>query len=253
MFSKLFKLEWESGDASGLCQMITATLQDYWRDIEEWLPEYFFSKFVKECMTVVISQYCMCLRRYPPGSLTFTGELTAARRMFEDMETLGNFFTVNMDKLRKGGIRPNPNDPSGQQALAYELNPISQLARIISATHISGAEEEVNSLYDRWGADGLQLVQCAISSNPSMDKNDKADNLEVAEKMFNKKKYSADQQCDLYRTVVGSLIGGGTDKSKKMTTGWMATTSGRSSKEESVSALSISKWRTFAGKNKEKK
>ena len=205
MFSKLFKKEWESGEVSGLCQMIIATLQDYWKDIEQWLPEYFSAKFIKECLTASVAQYCMSLRKYPPGTFQFTGELSAARRIFEDMDVFSVFFGSHIDMMKKGGLKLAANDPTGQIALSAELAPMTQLARIISATHFSGAEEEALALFDRWGADGLQLTQCAASCNPNMDKAERNESVEVADRLFMRKKYnSPNQSCDIYRLSDGS-------------------------------------------------
>lgn len=242
-FSKLFKGEWESGDAA-VSSIVVATLLDYWTDISEWLPEYFFAKFVHECLFVTVQQYVMCLRRYPPGSLQFVGELSAAKRIFDDMEIFFKFFSEHIDVLHRGGLRSGSGgDLDPLSPLTEALSPMSQLARVISATHFSGAQEEATALFERWGSDGLQLVQCAISSNPGMDKLEKAENLEAAERAFNKQRYTTEQQCDIYRTVEGSLTNpsdpSSASKFKRIATSTTA--------KEQVSKLSGWKFRTTSG------
>jgi hypothetical protein len=248
-FSKLFKSEWESGEEA-ICPTITATLQDYFNDIKEWLQSYFYSRFVYECLTAAVTQYVMCLRRYHPGTLLFSGELSAAKRIFDDMEEMMRAFSEHIEVLEAGGLRIREGQDA-EAALAACLAPMAQLARIISATHFSGATEEAISLFDRWGPDALQLVQCALSCNPSMDKTERAENLDAAEKLFNKKKYSDSQKCDVYRTVEGSLTGvsaGSTGVDGAVRS--LRRTASTSAKDQ-VSKLSG--WKFRSGKGKEKK
>lgn len=240
-YSKLFTREWESGEEA-LCPIIVATMQDYFADIKEWLQSYFYSRFVLECLNASVTQYVMCLRRYPPGTLQFSGELSAAKRIFDDMEEMHRAFTDHIDTLKAGGLKINSSDGDAETAVAECLAPMSQIARIISATHFSGAAEEASSIFERWGFDALQLVQCAISSNPSMDKAERAENLEAAEKLFNKKKYTEQQQCDVYRTVEGSLVGSVASASSGVSKTFGRTASERT--KDQVSKLSGWKFRT---------
>ena len=55
VFSRLFTPEWESGTA--IAAAIPATIMDYSRDIEVWLPQYFFSKFLKIHKSVYFSSW----------------------------------------------------------------------------------------------------------------------------------------------------------------------------------------------------
>lgn len=245
-FSKLFKKEWESGEEA-ICPTIAATLQDYFADIQGWLQSYFFSRFVYECLNAAVTQYVMCLRRYPPGSLQFTGELSAAKRIFDDMEEMTKIFYDNIETLQAGGLKLKHGDGDAEAALAECLAPMSQLARIISATHFSGATTEATALFERWGVDALQLIQCALNSNPSMDKNERLENLEAAERLFNQKKYSEQQQCDVYRTVRGSLMSSGVPVAVSAVT---MKSLGRSASEKTKDSVSkLSGWK-FRGKKK---
>lgn len=244
-FSKIFRSEWESGEEK-FCPTITATLQDYFQDIKEWLQDYFYSRFVYECLNATVTQYVMCLRKYPPGTLQFSGELSAAKRIFDDMDEIMRMFGEHMSTLKAGGLKRKPEHENDEAAVAECLSPMAQLARIISATHFSGAADEAVSLFDRWGSDALQLVQCALSCNPSMDKNEKAENLDAAEKLFSKKRYTEQQQCDVYRSVEGSLNSGSTASGSK----GMARTASEKTKDH-VSKLSG--WKFRSGKSKDKK
>ena len=243
-FSKLFRSEWETGEEA-VCQIITATLQDYFADIEEWIQSYFYSRFVYECLNAIVTQYVMCLRKYPPGSLQFTGELSAAKKIFDDMEEIMRLFGDHIDTLKAGGMKIAEGEDE-EASFSECLKPMSQIARIISATHFSGATDEAVLLFDRWGRDGLQLVQCALSCNPSMDKVEKDENLEAAEKLYNQKRYNDNQQCDVYRSVEGSMIGGTTEGPVRS----FRRTASANAKEQ-VSKLSG--WNFRGKKNKEKK
>lgn len=54
----------------------------------------------------------------------------------------------------------------------------------LSATHISGAAEDVKRLCSLWGKDGLKLVYSCISSNPSFDKIEKQDCTDIATRIY---------------------------------------------------------------------
>lgn len=54
----------------------------------------------------------------------------------------------------------------------------------VSATHISGAMDDVRSLCVQWRRDGLKLVHAAISSNPSLDKAERQECVDMATKAY---------------------------------------------------------------------
>lgn len=45
MVSQLYGPEWENGHE--YAAIIVATVDDYFNDIKKWLPDFFYSKFVK--------------------------------------------------------------------------------------------------------------------------------------------------------------------------------------------------------------
>jgi hypothetical protein len=173
VFTRLYSKEWESGDA--FFSIISATLTDYFNDVQSWLPEKYYSKFTCECLSYVVSQYCMAIRRLAVGSFQFNSELLTARRMIENMETLTEFFMPLESVLQLGGM---------QGTVEGELVYLRHLALIASCTHISGAEPDAKALFGKWGKDGLKIVNCLINSNPTMSKSEKQENIEFASKMF---------------------------------------------------------------------
>jgi len=182
VFHKLFTPEWEQGEGNSICGTLSATIQDYFRDIEEWLPEFFYCRLTVETLKSTVYQYCMSLRRIAVGAFQFNNELTAARHVMADMDTLRQCFIVYAECLARGGLETAESSP--EVALDEQLEPLSQLARVVSATHISGAADDVKALCCRWGRDALKLVNCAISCNPSLDRAERQECIESSAKMY---------------------------------------------------------------------
>jgi hypothetical protein len=198
VFNHLFSVAWESTRDKGesVCGILTATFKDYFIDIGEWLPPYFFHKFIRDALTNTVLQYTMGLRKVAVNSFQFNSELAAARNLISDMEILHEFFVGHLELLAKAGLGTTNvnNSLAGREtddaselaakALEDELLPIMNLARLVSATHISGAIADAKALCIRWGREGLRLVLCCISANPSMDKAEKQENSDIAQKTF---------------------------------------------------------------------
>lgn len=127
VFSVLFTPDWESNspNVGDICGTIVATLQDYFRDVEEWIPEYFYCKLCLGCLRGVIYQYCMTLKTITTKNVTFqfSNELSAARHIMTDLETLAHFFVSYETQLMNGGM---------SLTLDQELEPIARLARVVS-------------------------------------------------------------------------------------------------------------------------
>jgi hypothetical protein len=198
----LFVFEWETGFSESLCSVLVATLQDYFQDIQTWLLQYFYCKLVREVLHNVTGMYIMSLRRLnAPTAFHFNSEIMAARKIISDMETIQDFFESHAETLHKAGLKAKVEGHSG---IAEELEPIECFARVVSATHISGAERDVRVLFDRYGADGLKVVQSAINSNPSLSKAERTDCIDKAGKMFDRggAKYAANLS-EVYKTTSG--------------------------------------------------
>jgi hypothetical protein len=215
VFSRLFSLEWETTFGESLSSVMIATLQDYLQDIRVWLPDYFYSKFMKEMLHRMTGCYVMSLRRHTtPNTFHFNSEIMAARKMILDLETFQNFFDSYADSLRRGGLKPKKK---GSSAVSEELEPIASLARIVSATHISGTKSDVTELFEKFGADGLKLVIAALNCNPSLNRSIRLESIDLATKMFEKgglkgQKYDGTLS-DLYKgvtdlTTEGNINGG---------------------------------------------
>lgn len=132
VFSVLFTPEWESNSSTigDICGTIVATLQDYFRDVEEWIPEYFYCKLCLGCLRGVIYQYCMTLKTVTTKNITFqfSNELSAARHIMTDLEALAHFFVNYESQLMNGGM---------SLTLDQELEPIARLARVVSLLFLS--------------------------------------------------------------------------------------------------------------------
>lgn len=152
-------------------------MQDYFRDIEEWIPNYFFSKLCVATLRTLVYQYCMSLKTLAsknPG-FQFGNELTAARHIMTDLGTLTTFFVTYETSLLDGGMG---------LTLDQELEPLARLARVISATHISGATDDVKMLCTLWGRDAYKLIISCINSIRSFDKIEKQECYDYTTKIY---------------------------------------------------------------------
>jgi Exocyst complex component Sec6 len=183
VYSQLFVLDWENGFGTTLSSIMVATLQDYFQDVQVWLPDYFYSKFVKETFHRAVAAYVMSLRRRAcvGGTFHFNSEVLAARKIIVDMEVMQEFFEGYADVLRRGGLKPKTPNSS---AVLEVFEPITNLAKIVNCSHISTVKPAVLALYELYGADGLKLVHAAFSSNPNIPKGNRTESIDTATKMF---------------------------------------------------------------------
>ena len=197
---KLFGPEWEAGEC--LNAVICVTLQDYFKDLSEWLPRYFFSKFIREFLPELVITYVKGIIRLIPSNFSismlsstssssstsiiyqFNSELVVARRIIDDVEALKAFFAQYAQYLTEGASRRGGGD--FESICLAGLSPMVQLAKVISATHISGAENEVKILFEKMGAIGLKVVTAALVCNPSLNRQEKEESVAVANKIFSK-------------------------------------------------------------------
>jgi hypothetical protein len=171
VFNNLFNAEWESNwETHPLASMITATVNDYQEDISAWLSEQFFNEFCDSVLSTAVSHYLMSLRKQATDTYKFRSEMTAANGILEDKKQLLAFFST------LEGINPD--------VLEEELEYVEALARIISSTHITGAEADVKALYKKYHGDGLKLVIAAEQCNPSRNKQETLEGIELAIKIY---------------------------------------------------------------------
>lgn len=179
VFSKIFTPEWE-GSGSEFVSILTATLEDYLNDIRIWLPSYFFLKFIQDLFCMVVGFYIMSIRKLANGSFHFISEIIATARVIEDKDNLLTYF----EKYENIFIKSKATSNETINSLTLELTALNNVAVILSSTHISSIEMEVKALFEKYNGDGLKLVKALISSNPSLAKVDKQQNIDKVTKMF---------------------------------------------------------------------
>lgn len=143
----------------------------------------------------------MALRRRINGTFTFSSEILAANRIINDKTTIEGFFELYSDTLRKGGLKGGKRGAATKAAasmsnmalttfslLTDEMEPLINLARVVSSRNPSSKDNEGNrdakALFERWGVDGLRVVQAAIMANPSVSKPEKTLNVDGAKRLF---------------------------------------------------------------------
>jgi hypothetical protein len=217
VFSKLFYEHWEGG-TNQLCEVLVATLDDYFNDVKEWLPEFFFNKFVKDIFLQVILIYIMGIRKHAivitSGSNhntinfphIFNSEMNAASRISNDYEIIKKFFGEYQQELHQGGLHD----------MNEELEPLKQLAyiTIVSKLNSAGVEDNVKKVFSRYGKEGLSIVVAAICCNPSMNKNEKIHNIKLANDLFVKKETEYPILGDIFQGISSLAMDTGVDIAK---------------------------------------
>lgn len=208
VFGCLFTVDWENDvDNHPLSSMVCATLNDYMSDIEQWLGGSYCERFIEDVLVQVVVAYIMSIRKQAHDTYQFKSEFVAARGMIVDSEQFKTFFhklLSDREKTKAEMMEDSGQDEDGEyndmgyeSSSSYQANvvrianlvkgsiePITQLARVVSATHITGAEDDVKHLYGRYHGDGLKAVIAAIQCNPSMNTQEKRENMETAIKIF---------------------------------------------------------------------
>jgi len=69
-FEALFTQDWESGEP--VCEAISSTLYECFRDLEEWLPEFFFSRVAYNSLAYAVDFYVSALIRNCSAASTVT-------------------------------------------------------------------------------------------------------------------------------------------------------------------------------------
>ena len=122
VLSLLYGVEWEAGQLMA-GQVISATLEDYFQDVRQWLPEYFYNKFVREMLNTIVLSYVMTIRRQnsegrPPSQ--FGNQRDAAKQIRADKEAIAAFFSTQIDILMRGGLRGDRETVISQEMLLMD-------------------------------------------------------------------------------------------------------------------------------------
>ena len=125
----------------------------------------------------------------------FKSEMNAASRISNDFEHLKEFFGKFEETLQAGGL---------QGSYLLEMEPLKQLAHItiLSRLNGSGVEEIVKMLFSKYGREGLSIVIAAMGCNPSLNKQEKIENIKQAGALFNKKEKDYPKFSDVWKGVV---------------------------------------------------
>jgi len=173
----LFTKKWQSGNER-LGAVTVTTLDDYYQDVVKWLPPYFFAKFCKEMLSLVVTSFASALakrqkekdlERHMPGSSSFiftTDNLTVAKTLMADQQELEKFFNKYIDYTRGIDVQE-------------ELNLLTCLVQIIASQHTSSIRDQVQTVFKIWetareGDDqGLKIVQTALSARQNQSKDER--------------------------------------------------------------------------------
>ena len=122
-FSKLFSPAWESETTDNMVNVMVATLSDYFKDLKDWLSDYFFCKFVKEALDIAVRHYVMAVRRKANNTFVFVSPAKAAQRVRAEKLVIHEFFSEHLELLAKGGLKLDKSAVDGALATGARSPP----------------------------------------------------------------------------------------------------------------------------------
>lgn len=90
---ELFTPEWEDS-VDVMMQRVTMTFQDYYNDLSVWLPPFYFSKLVRDCLEKIICLYLFTLfkrGRKDEKKKPFRDPLVVAQKIRNDRQVGSGF------------------------------------------------------------------------------------------------------------------------------------------------------------------
>ena len=159
VLSKVFSIQWEEGE--DFARVTTKTLRDYFGDLKKWLPDYFFSKLVRECYQQTVSAYVEAIasKRVKP----FRSKAVASQQMIKDKFAFHDLFIREYkDKLLAAGMRKD-----GEVEAPLDL--LGALSKIILASLPAEVETELAQVQLHLGSKGAACVS-HITALKKLDK-----------------------------------------------------------------------------------
>lgn len=206
VFSKIFTPEWEfSQPGDSFMKILSATYEDYLSDLSQWLGLNHYTKLMYSLLVQTVGRYLMTLRKRSNGAFTFTNEINAANKVLVDRTVLIDFFKNYLKDLERGGMRPEtyvsklpeedgqkavPNAATTESALYVTLEPMVSLTVVITVRQFSVGENDMKSLFKKFGIDGLRLVQACCFCNPVINRMDRQLFSDQAKKLFEDGNYN---------------------------------------------------------------
>ena len=232
-FALLFTPDWEQGQA--ICEAIPATLYECFKDLEEWLPEFFFARVAYSSLTLTVEFYVNSLLKNLGGNVSISSldESGGANNSKDANAMLGQLSTQakNLANAAGGGNGGNTiikfknelivanqiNQDTNclleffgsyqellkrggmSKELLLEVQPLENLMGIVRAPHFSSAKKDASLLFSRFGLDGLKVVLALVIANPSLSKTEKADFERAVKALF----YNSGSNSKNYSKVQG--------------------------------------------------
>ncbi len=159
----VFTNQWEEGD--DLISVTVKTLRDYFGDLATWLPEYFFSKLVRECYEQTIKTYVeAAFKKRKP----FSDAARASQTLVNDRICLEELFADEYrGRLKAAGLR-------GENQIEDQLGLLTSMSKILMAPGPSDVESDIKRVLEEFGQQGSDAVMC-LAGMRKMDKDETRD------------------------------------------------------------------------------
>ncbi|GMH80300.1 hypothetical protein TrST_g6384 [Triparma strigata] len=146
---QVFTPAWEEGTEQ-FAQITTRTLRDWFSDLSVWLPDYFFSKLVRECFDQTLSAYVeTCLgKKVKP----FQNSARASQQVINDRFAFAEFFLTDFSaQLAASGMRkPGEVDQS--------LDVMTHMSKLIMAPAPTDVEPDIKAMLLHFGSVGEKVI-----------------------------------------------------------------------------------------------
>jgi hypothetical protein len=147
ILQQVFTSKWEEGEE--LVGVACKTLRDWFGDLSMWLPDYFFSKLVRECYEQTVKCYIAAVFKRKKA---FAEPARAAQHIVNDRTNMAELFGGEYyDKLFAAGIREDG-------AVDKQLAVLTNTSRVLLAPYVYDCKSEIKELLIEFGAQGKDAV-----------------------------------------------------------------------------------------------
>jgi len=146
---QVFSPQWEDGSEQ-YAQIATKTLRDWFNDLSMWLPEYFFTKLVRECYEQTVVSYIETAmgKKVKP----FQSSARASQQVINDRFTFAEFFVNDFEStLVASGMRK-----PGEVEESLEI--LTHISKLITAPMPTDVEDDIKWMLRHFGSSGERAI-----------------------------------------------------------------------------------------------
>ncbi|KAG5178787.1 exocyst complex component Sec6-domain-containing protein [Tribonema minus] len=187
--SNLFTPEWEDGSLEGV-KSVVETHGDFFRDLELWLPDFFFVKLVRSSLDLVVKMYVEQLAENPAQRKPFVTHHEAMNQIDDDVALMCAFFQDEKmpalgltlgEILEQAGI-------TGAGAVQVQFQMVYDMLAVLAANtldllQVSTTQASIKRLVVEFKGQGLDLLMHLIALQGKWTSEERAARREFLERL----------------------------------------------------------------------